>query len=125
MTLYEIINLVKSEEYEFLRVDRHLGKNMILLALGGSYAYGTNTIGSDLDVRGCALNSKSEILLGNQLGMATDNTFKEFNDRKTNTVIYSFNKLIPLLSNSNPNIIEMLGCNPKHYLVSAFQTLNH
>ena len=48
--------------------------------------------------------------------MATDNTFKEFNDRKTDTVIYSFNKLIPLLSNSNPNVIEMLGCNPEHYL---------
>ena len=45
MTLYEIINLVKSEEYEFLRVDHHLGKDIILFALGGSHAYGTNTIG--------------------------------------------------------------------------------
>ena len=35
---------------------------------------------------------------------------------KTDTTIYSFNKLITLLSNVNPNTIEMLGCKPEHYL---------
>jgi len=36
--------LIKSEKYDFLRKNEHLGKNIILLGLGGSWAYGTNMI---------------------------------------------------------------------------------
>lgn len=58
--------LLKTEQYDFLRTNEHLGKNIILLTLGGSYAYGMAKPGiSDVDVRGIALNSKQEILLGN------------------------------------------------------------
>lgn len=79
----------------------------MFLTLGGSHAYGTNTPDSDVDVRGCAFNSKSDLL-----GLTN---FEQVIDNQTDTVIYSFNKLIGLLMNCNPNVIELLGCKPEHY----------
>ena len=38
-------------------------------------------------------------------------------DKGTDTTIYAFNKLVSLLSNVNPNCIELLGCKPEHYLI--------
>lgn len=108
MNLRQIKEKVKSEEYDFLRTNEHLGNNIILLGLGGSHAYGTNVESSDLDVRGVALNSKKEILLGRN--------FEQVLDEPTDTTIYSFNKIITLLSNCNPNVIEMCGLKPEHYL---------
>ena len=58
MTLKEIKQQIESEQYSFLRTNTHLGDNIILLGLGGSYSYGTNIPTSDLDVRGIALNSR-------------------------------------------------------------------
>ena len=108
MTIEEIKQLINTKEYDFLRTNEHLGASLILLGLGGSYAYGMNTETSDVDIRGCALNSKEEIL--------TNKNFEQFVNEETDTVIYSFNKLITLLSNVNPNTIEMLGLKPEHYL---------
>lgn len=102
-------NILSTPEYGFLKTNPHLGKNIILLALGGSHAYGTNVETSDLDVRGCALNTKEEIL-------GTMNRFEQVDDKETDTVIYSLNKLVTLLSSCNPNTIEILGCKPEHYL---------
>ena len=62
MNIKQIKEKLQTSEYDFLRTDPHLGSNIILLGLGGSHAYGTNIETSDLDVRGCALNSKMEIL---------------------------------------------------------------
>ena len=99
-----------SKEYEFLKTNEHLGNNVILIGLGGSYAYGTEKEdgSSDIDVRGCALNSKEEIL--------TNKNFEQFVNEETDTTIYSFNKLVSLLSNTNPNTIELMGLKPEHYL---------
>lgn len=108
MDIKTIKEKVNSTEYDFLRTDKNLGNNIILLTLGGSYAYGTDIETSDLDVRGCALNSKQQIL--------TNDNFEQFTNEQTDTTIYSFNKLIKLLSNVNPNTIEMLGCKKEHYL---------
>lgn len=107
MSLQEIKNELKTKNYDFLKENNHLGNNIILLTLGGSHAYGTNIETSDLDIRGCTLNRKEEIL--------TNKNFEQFIDEKTDTTIYSFNKLITLLSNCNPNVIEMLGCKPEQY----------
>lgn len=104
----EIKQKVASKEYNFLRENEHLGKNIILLGLGGSHAYGTNTESSDLDVRGIAVNRKEEIL--------SNIRFEQFVNEETDTTIYSFNKIIALLSNCNPNTIEILGLKPEHYL---------
>ena len=108
MTIEEIRSVIATGQYDFLRSDPHLGSNIILLALGGSYAYGTNVESSDLDVRGCTLNKKEEIL--------TNQKFEQFINEETDTTIYSFNKLVSLLVNCNPHTIEMLGCKPEHYL---------
>jgi predicted nucleotidyltransferase len=63
---------------------------------------------SDLDLRGISLNSKDEILLNQD--------FEQVDDNNTDTVIYSFNKMITLLTKQNPNVIEILGLKPEHYL---------
>ena len=107
MNLEQIKDTLKSKEYDFLRTNEHLGNNIIILTLGGSHAYGTNNQDSDLDIRGCALNSKMQIL--------TNENFEQFINEETDTTIYSFNKLISLLSNVNPNTIELLGNKPEHY----------
>lgn len=107
MNINQIKTKLQSTEYDFLRTDKNLGNNVIILTLGGSHAYGTNNEDSDLDVRGCALNSKMQIL--------TNENFEQFVNEATDTTIYSFNKLVSLLSNVNPNTIEMLGNKPEHY----------
>lgn len=108
MTITQITEKLKSPEYDFLKTDPHLGNHIILLGLGGSHAYGTNIETSDLDIRGCAVNRKEEIL--------TNKNFEQRCDKTTDTTIYSLNKLISLLSNCNPNTIELLGLKPEHYL---------
>lgn len=108
MTINEIKALIQTPDYDFLRTNEHLGSNVIFLTLGGSHAYGTNIEGSDVDIRGCALNSKEEIL--------TNKKFEQFVNEATDTTIYAFNKLITLLLSVNPNTIELLGCKPEHYI---------
>lgn len=108
MTLEQIKETLKTDAYAFLREDPHLGNNVMLLGLGGSYAYGTNIETSNLDVRGIALNSKEEILLGN--------CFEQVTNTATDTTVYSFTKMISLLSAMNPNTIEVLGLKPEQYL---------
>jgi len=108
MNLEQIKEKLKSDEYNFLREDKNLGNHIIILTLGGSYAYGMDKEESDLDIRGIALNQKKEILLG------TD--FEQIVNLDTDTTIYSFNKMIQLLTSNNPNTIEILGCKPEHYL---------
>ena len=109
MTTEELKALTAKPEYDFLRTNPHLRGKIIFLTLGGSHAYGTNVEGSDVDVRGCALNSRSDIL-----GLTN---FEQVIDNATDTTVYAFNKLISLLLNCNPNVIEMLGCKPDHYFV--------
>lgn len=108
MDITEIKKMIRTPQYDFLKTNPHLGKRIILLGLGGSHAYGTQKDTSDLDIRGCAVNSKTEIL--------THDSFEQFVSEKTDTTIYSFNKIIHLLSDCNPNTIEMLGLKPEQYL---------
>lgn len=109
MTIEEIKDMVEKEKYDFLRTNPHLSERLAFLTLGGSYAYGTNIETSDVDIRGCALNRKSDLL-----GLSN---FEQVVDAETDTTVYSFNKLVNLLINCNPNTIELLGCKPEHYFL--------
>ena len=100
--------ILKGTEYSFIKTNEHLGKHVIFLGLAGSYSYGTNIETSDMDVRGIALNHKSDLI-----GLTQ---FEQYVDGNTDTVIYAFNKIVTLLLSCNPNTIELLGLNPEHYL---------
>lgn len=100
--------ILQGTEYNFIKTNVHLGRHVILLGLAGSYSYGTNIDGSDIDIRGITLNQKSDLI-----GLTQ---YEQYVDENTDTVIYAFNKMVPLLLSCNPNTIELLGLNPEHYL---------
>lgn len=100
--------ILDDSEYSFLKMDEHLGKHIILLGLAGSYSYGTNNENSDIDIRGVMLNRKFDLI-----GL---NTYEQYVDANTDTTIYTFNKVISLLLNCNPNTLKLLGLNQEHYL---------
>ena len=93
--------LIRSKDYDFLRDHPRLGERIMILGPGGSYAYGTNNENSDIDIRGITLNTPSDLL-----GLTE---FEQYEDRGTDTVIYSFNKMVRLLLECNPNTCEILG----------------
>ena len=103
--------LLGTKEYGFLRKEPRLGRRIMLLGISGSYGYGTNREGSDVDFRGVTLNLPSDLI-----GLTT---FEQFEDRATDTVIYGFNKLISLLINCNPNTIELLGLDADQYYIKS------
>ena len=111
MTIEEIKSKISSSEYSFLK-EKPLGNNIILLGLGGSYAYGTNTENSDLDIRGIATHNSEDIL--------TRKGFEQVVNEATDTTVYSLEKIINLLSNCNPNTIEILGLEPWQYLYTGY-----
>lgn len=52
--MFKISQLIAGQAYGFLRENPDL-RNTIYLTLSGSYAYGTNKEGSDVDIRGVAV----------------------------------------------------------------------
>lgn len=95
-------------EYNFLREDPRLGKNIAYLTLAGSISYGTDNEKSDTDIRGFAVESVDDLLTGK--------AFEQVEDRTTDTVIYGLRKFFHLCTGGNPNVIELLGTEPEHIL---------
>ena len=100
--------LLESKDYDFLRNDSHLGNRLLFICLTGSYSYGTNREDSDIDIRGVTLDTIASL--------SGIETFEQYEDDKTDTVIYSLSKFIRLASQCNPNIIELLFLEKEHYL---------
>ncbi len=107
----DFIKQINSQQYNFLKTNKRLGNRIILMGLGGSYAYGTNNENSDIDFRGVTLNLPSDLL-----GLTE---FEQYEDTNTDTVIYSFNKMVKLLLECNPNTIELLGLDDSQYLIKT------
>ena len=107
MTRDEISEMLTwDKRYSFLDKEPLAG-NIILLGFGGSYAYGTNNEDSDVDIRGVATHNAEDIL--------TRKGFEQVVNEETDTTIYSLEKIVNLLSNCNPNTIEILGLEPWQY----------
>lgn len=82
---------------------------LMFLCLGGSYAYGTNIEGSDIDIRGICLNSEDEIV-----GIEKDP--EQFISDEGDIVIYTLKKAVKLLSECNPSMIESMFCRNEDYI---------
>lgn len=88
-------------DYRFLNQNGYLNENICLLGFGGSYAYGTNKEGSDIDIRGFATHTVGDIL--------NMYDFQQVVEENTDTTIYSIRKMFQLLTECNPNTMEILG----------------
>lgn len=109
----EIRKILDIPDYKFphhvFEGNDHLCGQIAMLCMGGSLAYGTNLPGKgDIDLRGMFMEHPDEII-----GMKPNP--EQVIDTETDTIVYSFNKLIKLLLSCNPNTVEMLGCKPEHY----------
>ena len=93
--------ILSGGEYDFLRNDEHLGDRVMLLCITGSWGYGTAVEGSDIDLRGVALQRPSDLL-----GLTE---FGQYEDDCTDSVVYGFSKFVRMLLDCNPNCIELLG----------------
>ena len=109
MSSQDFLKMLEGADYSFLRENHHLANKIILLGLSGSYGYGTNREGSDVDFRGVAMQSPSDIL-----GLTE---FEQYVDSNTDTVVYGFNKLVKLLLDCNPNSCEILGLPRDEYII--------
>lgn len=112
MTIDQIKEMVlMNPDYGFIRTDPRLKDRMILLTIGGSYSYGTASESSDVDIRGIALNSPSDII--GYPGKQFETVVRESVD----CTVYSFMKYVELLASCNPNILEMMGNTPEKYII--------
>ena len=81
----------------------------ILIGYGGSIAYGTNLPTSDVDIRGIYMNPLDEFI-------GVRPVSEQYCPSGSDTTIYSLKKIMHLLTQCNPNVIELLGLKPEHYL---------
>jgi len=81
----------------------------MLIGYGGSIAYGTNLPTSDVDIRGIYMNPLDEFI-----GVIP--VSEQYCPSGMDVTIYSLKKMMHLLLQCNPNVIEILGLKPEHYL---------
>ena len=106
-------NILKRKEYiEIFDALNKKNLSVIYLTISGSHAYGTNNEDSDIDIRGVFLNS-----MESRIGIKSP--IEDYESKVTDTVLYSFHKFCKLLSQVNPNVIEMLGTREEDVLLSS------
>ncbi|MCK9447093.1 nucleotidyltransferase domain-containing protein [bacterium] len=77
-------------------------RNLILFsAISGSNAYGTNTPESDKDIRGIFIQPLNDVLKYGYIDQIAD--------EKNDIIYYEIGRFVHLLTQNNPNIIELLN----------------
>ena len=107
---HKIENFFKSFSQQKYIVD-YVKENLICLYVGGSHAYGLDTDSSDLDIRGIFKDS-IDMILGYQ---KVDQLANDSQD----IVIYSLSKLLPLIAEGNPNMMEVLHVDEEEILYAT------
>lgn len=87
----------------------HRCKNAFILGITGSYAYGTNTDTSDIDLRGILSETPDELL-----GLYSSDTYTD--NKYTDITLHPFRKAISLLMKGNPTMLELLALPTDHYI---------
>ena len=104
----EIQDVLAMPEYAFFREDSVFSTRPVMfVTLSGSLAYGTSTPYSDIDIRGCMLAAKSDLL-----GLTS---YKGYAHEGTDTYLYASQHFIGLCLDCNPAVLELLGCRPEEY----------
>lgn len=80
--------------------DLHQQQLLLFEAISGSHAYGLSLPHSDLDIKGVYVLPQTLFY-----GL---NYIPQINDAKNDVVYYELRRFIELLSNSNPNLLELL-----------------
>lgn len=96
---------------EELQVQRdYIEKHTVFSTIVGSTAYGTSTPESDTDVRGIAIVDDLSYYFGFL------NRFEQFEDKINDVVIYDIRKAFKLISDCNPNMIDILFADDKFHV---------
>lgn len=91
-------------------------KNLIFLFMRGSQAYGTNNAESDEDFGGVCLPTQDVVLGINKFDQ--EENWVDANGEKIDKSVYNVTKVLDLLSNTNPNIIDFVFA-PEHCIVHS------
>lgn len=103
MTLEEVKNTIKTGK-DYKEHIWNYGYTPILVAVSGSWAYGTNKPDSDIDARGIFLDPTESVLgLSNFEQHEVHDT-----DKELDIVMYGLRKFVKLALENNPNVIELL-----------------
>lgn len=85
-------------------------ESTIFLTLHGSRAYGTHTHTSDYDYKGICIPPKKYYF-------GFSENFEQCELKEPDMVIYEIRKFFNLASQCNPNIIEVLFCDERDYII--------
>jgi predicted nucleotidyltransferase len=91
-----------------------LETNTIILAYAGSTAYGTTTEDSDLDFRGITIQPEQYYF-----GLENFESYHSPEGSEIDMVVYSLQKYTQLAIQNNPNILEILFTDPKHFKIQT------
>ena len=78
-----------------------LSERILFECRAGSFAYGTNTAKSDIDIKGIFSQTPEELISFNSPDL-------QISDERNDVVYYSLRRYIELASAANPNILELL-----------------
>ena len=88
----------------------YIDKCTVYSTVVGSNAYGTNTPESDTDIRGIAVINDLSYYYGFL------NSFQQFEDKVNDYVIYDIRKAFKLISDCNPNMIDLLFTDERFHI---------